>query len=468
MASVLRYTPGMRRSGIRLVAIAVGLSLLFEGIPVQALDTPPFSDMATSYYGYQENVAYLKAKGAIEGRPDGLFHPKDTVNRAEFLKLVFSSKVDTEPVAGDCFADVPADAWFAPFVCAAKRRGIVKGYKVGSREIFQPEQPIVFSEAIKMVVLAYGEEVSEPKGEFWYKPYADSLDEHKILERWSYVPWDPINRERAADLIARFVKHDEDRLQPNLSPGCGKNETTPSLKVTVRGIERSYLLTKARTANSNTPSPLMIAFHGRTNSNAQIRNYFGLDKAATKYFIAYPAALSNGKGSFNWSEGGDKAAELRDFELFDGIVKQLGESYCIDMNRIFVVGHSLGGWFANSVACARGGIVRGSATVGGSTTMSNCSGPSAAMIINNPKDTLSSHPEATKMRDIRITENTCSYTTRTVEPAYLSCIQYSNCTQNPVVFCPHTNDYERDGTYYPHVWPQGTASAMVKFFDSLQ
>ena len=89
------------------------------------------------------------------------------------------------------------------------------------------------------------------------------------------------------------------------------------------------------------------------------------------------------------------------------------------------------------------------------------------MIINNPKDFLSSQGEAIIMRDIRILENTCSYVTRTVEPTSLSCIQYASCTENPVVFCPHTVDYERDGTYYPHTWPQGTASAMVKFFDGL-
>ena len=132
--------------------------------------------MEKSWYGYQENVAYLIGKGSINGYPDGLFHPKDTINRAEFLKLVFRSKGAVEPVTDDCFDDVPADAWFAPFVCAAKRRGIVSGYTAGSRQVFKPGQPILFAEAIKMAVLSYGNETVEGRGEQWDKPYLHVLN----------------------------------------------------------------------------------------------------------------------------------------------------------------------------------------------------------------------------------------------------------------------------------------------------
>ena len=423
--------------------------------------------MTTSWFGYQDDVTYLKDKGSIEGYPDGLFHPQDTVNRAEFLKLVFRSKGAPEPVTQDCFADVPADAWFAPFVCAAKRRGIIEGYNVGSRRIFKPEQPILFAEAMKMAVLSYGNEVAPGRGAFWYVPYVEKLDQEKILRSSSYIPWDPITRERAADLIARFVRHDEDRVIGNLSPGCGKAARSPSLTLSVNGQDRTYLLTTARNADFRTPSPLIIAFHGRTNSNAQVRQYSGLDRATTNSFIAYPAALSNGNGSFSWSDPGDKAQELRDFAFFDAIVREIGTSYCIDMDRIFVVGHSLGAWFANSVACARGGVVRGSATVGGSTTMKNCTGPVAALIINNPKDTLSPETTAETMRDIRAAKNTCRTPIAKTEPASLSCQRYSGCAENPVVFCPHSVDHDHDGLYYPHVWPPGAADAIVKFFDGL-
>lgn len=466
IASTMLIAMGRQHVRYSWVWIVLLCGLLFPFAQAAASATP-FPDMERSWFGYQESVAYLKAKGSIGGYPDGFFHPDDTVNRAEFLKLVFRSKGAAEPVAEDCFADVPADAWFAPFVCAAKRRGIVSGYAVGSRRIFKPEQPIIFAEAIKMAVLAYGSEITEDSGEHWYQPYVDALDRQQILARWSYVPWAPITRERAADLIARYVRHDEDRVIPNLSPGCGKSPRNPSLTLSVGGQERSYLLTQPSRADANIPLPLIVAFHGRTNGNAQVRAYFGLDRVASDFFIAYPSGVANGNGSYSWSDPGDKARELRDFALFDAIVREVGESTCIDMDRIFVVGHSLGAWFANSVACARGGVVRASATVGGSTTMQQCTGPSAALIINNPKDTLSSATTAETMRDIRIAENTCSAVSAKVEPSSLSCMRYADCPLNPVVFCPHTIDSDHNGAYYPHVWPDGTAQAMVNFFEGL-
>jgi polyhydroxybutyrate depolymerase len=417
--------------------------------------------MEHSWYGYRESVSYLQKKGSISGYPDGLFHPKETVNRAEFLKLVFRSRGNPEPVSGECFSDVPEDAWFAPFVCAAKRRGIIQGYAVGSRILFKPEQPIVFAEAVKMAVLAYGSDIAEGSGEYWYKPYIADLDRQNILSSSSYIPWAPISRERASDLIARFVRHTEDRIIANHSPGCGKTERNAATTLTVGDLERSYLLTKPGRYESTKPAPLIIAFHGRTNSNEQVRKYFGLDRSADGYFIAYPAAIANAAGtSFSWSDP-------RDIDFFDSIVEELAESYCIDMDRIFVAGHSLGAWFSNTVACVRGGVVRASATVGGSTTQKNCAGPSAAMILNNPKDTLSSHTTAATMRDIRGKTNACGGASTPVDPAEFSCVQYSDCPENPVVWCPHTIDTERDGTYYPHVWPKGTAEAMVEFFEGL-
>lgn len=460
------FSKASRAGVLRICASLILFSLLSSPVAGSA-EGAAFPDMQHSWFGYQESVAYLVQKGSIEGYADGNFHPRDTVNRAEFLKLVFRSRGPAEPVAGDCFADVPADAWFAPYVCAAERRGIVKGYDVGGRSLFRPEQPIIFAEAVKMVLLAYGTDVAPGAGEHWYIPYVEWLDAQTILSGRSYNPGDEITRERAADLIARFVRHDEERVIGNLSEGCGKTPRLPYVTLEVGGMDRTYLFTHAKKVTPGKPSPLIIAFHGRTNSNEQVRKYFGFERAAEEYFVAYPAAIQNSNGTFSWSNPNDKASELRDIAFFDAIVKEISTAYCIDMDRIYVAGHSLGAWFANSVACARGGVVRGSATVGGSATISNCTGPTAALIINNPKDSLSPHSGAEKMRDVRIVENVCSSPTRSVEPSSLSCQQYSSCLENPVVFCPHTIDKERDGTYYPHTWPQGTAEAMVGFFDEL-
>lgn len=447
----------------RVLASLVMVSL---ALPASAAGSPPFPDMANSWVGYQDAVSYLVGKGSIEGYPDGTFGPKKTVNRAEFLKLVFRSRASTDPTSGDCFADVQADDWFAPYVCAAKRRGIVNGYKVGSRYLFKPDQPINFAEAVKMVLLAYGSEVEEGRGEKWYLPYAEELDRHEILASSSYIPSSPLTRERAADLIARFTRHNEERQLGNRSPGCGKDPVDPPLTLDVDGVGREFLLAKPRSVSADRPAPLIIAFHGRTNSAEEVRSYYGFERSASDYFVAYPKGLPNGSG-FNWAMPNDSGTQLGDVAFFDALVKQLGESYCIDTDRVFVVGHSLGAWMASAVACARGGVVRGSAVVGGAVTLKNCLGPTAALIINNPKDASSPQKTAEAMRDVRVAVNHCSQTTQPAEPASLSCAQYEGCGANRVVFCPHTVDEDRKGNYYPHQWPEGTGKAILEFFGKL-
>lgn len=453
----------MLRTVTRVTSAFLAFAIAF---PAAAAD-PPFPDMAKSWYRYVESVKFLTDKKVIGGYPDGTFKPNAVINRAEFLKLVFAARSGTEPGGSECFRDIPVDSWYGPYVCAAKRRGIVSGYKDGT---FKAEQPVNNAEAIKMLLLAYyGHDVEDRAGEKWYEPYVSLLDRGDILPRSSYVPWAPLSRERAADLIVRVLRHDEERIVPMMSPGCGKAEVenVPTI-VTVNGVERNYLLTMPRRYTSREPSPLIIAFHGRTNSNERVRSYMGLDRAGENYFIAYPAGIDTGKGSFNWSDPGDKGANVRDVAFFDAMVKQIGERYCVDLDRIFVAGHSLGAWMANTVACARGGVVRGSATVGGNSVLTDCPGPSAAMILNNPKDTLSPHKSAELVRDQRMKENACSDRNAPVEPSAFKCVAYEGCNMgSPVLWCPHEIDHERNGTYYPHTWPEGTGEAMIKFFDDL-
>ncbi len=449
-----------------LVSLVSVLAIVFSGIslPVHA-GPPPFPDMAKSWFGYQDAVSYLVQKGSINGYPDGLFHPQETINRAEFLKLVFRSRGAVEPVAGNCFDDVPEDAWFAPFVCAAKRRGIVQGYETGTGSVFKPSQPVVFAEAIKMALKAYGGEVKEVVGEKWYEAYALELDRSGILSRHSYIPWDPLTRERAADLIARFILHEEDRVIMSRSPGCGKTLPAPPTSVPVNGVDRSFFLTVPRGYIAHEASPLIVAFHGRTNSNEQVRSYIGIDKAAQEFFVAYPAAIRSPQGSFSWNSTGD----ARDLAFFDALVYEVASRYCIDMDRIFVVGHSLGAWFGNSVACLRGGVVRASGTVGGSSLMTDCAGPSAAMLINNPHDEFSPSAAAELVRDIRLRENGCQAQSESVQPDALKCRLYKDCDGgNTVTWCPHELDHDPRGVYYPHNWPREAAPAIVQFFRTFE
>jgi polyhydroxybutyrate depolymerase len=450
----------------RCAAICSIIAIQICAVPGAFAAPLPFHDMERTWFQYREAVQFLKDREVIHGDPEGTFRPRDPINRAEFLKLVFAGLGGGTPVQGACFSDVPADAWFAPFVCAAERRGIVGGYPDGT---FQPARTVNVAEAMKMILKAAGKEIPERRGEKWYAPYVEEFDDPGILPAHSFLPWAELTRERAADLLYRFVRYNEDRIVLSHSVGCGKPAGTPPSAVTVLGAQRSYLLTVPDDYVSQEAAPLIIAFHGRTNSNEEVRSYYRLDREFDDAFIAYPAALENGNGSFSWADPGNTAYEIRDIAFFDAIVEQLAEQYCIDMDRIYVVGHSLGAWMANSVACVRGGIVRASATVGGDSVITDCAGPTAAMIMHNPHDTLAPFSGAERVRELRTKTNACTWDTAPAEPEEFKCVRHTSCnTGGTVIFCPHELDTDSRGDYYPHQWPRNTASAIADFFQDLR
>jgi polyhydroxybutyrate depolymerase len=194
----------------------------------------------------------------------------------------------------------------------------------------------------------------------------------------------------------------------------------------------------------------------------------GLDKNITDSFIAYPAAIQNANGTYSWADPGNKAREIRDIAFFDAVIETLAKNYCIDMDRISVVGHSLGAWMANTVACVRGDVVMASATVGGDSVQTTCAGPAAAMIIHNPKDTLAPLSGAENVRTLRSNTNACAWETGDVPASALHCVRQAACAGgNTILWCPHTIDTDIRGKFYPHTWPPTAAREIKDFLQSI-
>lgn len=450
----------------RVIVALIVIQVMTPMVPKMEAAPLPFPDMEWSFYRYKDAVQLLKDRRIVQGNPDGTFRPKDTVNRAEFLKMLFAEDRDIIDPDRRCFSDVNPREWYAPYVCTAKLRTIVEGYPDGS---FKPGAPMNMAEAMKMAMGVYGLHVQEIDGTAWYTPYADELNTKGILSSHSYIAWEPVNRERAADLIWRLLRYKEEKFIARQSPGCTAPRGDAPTTVQVFGEDRTYLLNKPRNVSRTEPASLVIAFHGRTNSNEQVRGYYGIDRALSDSYIAYPAALRNSIASFSWANPGDKPGELRDLKFFDTIVETLAAHYCIDMDRISVVGHSLGAWMANSVACVRGDVVLASATVGGDGVNTECAGPASALIAHNPNDNLAPFSGSERVRDMRMKENQCDWSAATSGPAALHCTRYPTCGGNAqVLWCPYTQDRDYRGNYYPHTWPNETASEIKAFLNGLR
>ncbi|PKL37020.1 hypothetical protein CVV38_03995 [Candidatus Peregrinibacteria bacterium HGW-Peregrinibacteria-1] len=422
---------------------------------------------------YRENVVRLAEMGVINGYADGTFRPENKVNRAEMIKIVFAYLEEgAESYGGGCFEDVGGE-WFAGYVCRAKELGIVSGYE---GRFYRPGAEVNMVEALKIVMESFDLPVDGVKeGEKWYIPYMEFAHENDLFSKYGYLPGKSATREEVAFLVDRVgeIQRNESYLyaeRNTASLGCG--QTTPSsppTKFTVRGVERSTITVIPRDYIPSEQVAVVFAFHGRTNSNERVRSYYGIEKADFKKAIfIYPAGIQRASG-YTWSDGGDAPGNLRDYEFFDVILEEVASKYCVNMDEIYAVGHSLGGWFTNSLACARGDVLKGVASLGGSRTNSSCTGPVAVMQWHNPNDALASFSSGEVARNWFLDQNQCSREAVPVEPAAGSCVLYQGCGDfTPVVWCPHTNDYDSRGQYYTHNWPSFAGKEMLKFFTGLK
>lgn len=112
-----------------------------------------------------EAITYVKDQGIVDGYPDGTFRPDQTINRAEFTKILVGAIANDAEIRA-CY-DQPEpdhwaffermhDGWYAPYVCYAKQHRIIDGYPgaYGFPE-FRPANSINFVEAAKILVKAY-------------------------------------------------------------------------------------------------------------------------------------------------------------------------------------------------------------------------------------------------------------------------------------------------------------------------
>lgn len=257
--------------------------------------------------------------------------------------------------------------------------------------------------------------------------------------------------------------------QAHLSAGCNHvPPLTPPTSVEVGGRVRDLIVAVPDDYDHHRPHPLIIAFHGRTNPNTQVRRYYDLERHASEPTIfLYPSGLPQGDGR-SWWNPGDPSNRLRDYALFDALLLNFGARYCIDLDRVFVVGHSLGASFANSLACARAEAIRGVGTVGGGVSVSDCPSSVAAVVLHNPHDRLVDFAHGLRVRNLYLSMNGLDGPAVPAPPHALNCRRYGGPrAYYPVLWCPHTQDYTSQGRYYPHTWPQRTGKVIMEFFQSL-
>lgn len=118
-----------RAEALKMITLATGLFNKDEIENSAKPENQPFTDVfAAAWYSRYADAA--KKAGIIEGYSDGTFHPEETINLVEALKIFFSSHSDiTLPETPENFyADAGENTWFSKYTSYAGEHGLINIY----------------------------------------------------------------------------------------------------------------------------------------------------------------------------------------------------------------------------------------------------------------------------------------------------------------------------------------------------
>lgn len=163
------------------------------------------------YHPHKEAIKYAIEKEYVHGYPDGNFQPDWTISRSEFLKLVYLSQYREREIR-NCnlrllgFHDVPYHEWYTPYVCFARAEKLIRGYP---DKTFRPLEKITFTEAAKILAIAFGMEGVSDVQDYaikgvWFKPYVDFLAAKKAIPRQVMAFERKLTRGQAVEMLHRL------------------------------------------------------------------------------------------------------------------------------------------------------------------------------------------------------------------------------------------------------------------------
>ncbi|MGL4611406.1 MAG: S-layer homology domain-containing protein [Trueperaceae bacterium] len=428
-------------------------------------------DLSESHY--PEAVRYVVARGVIQSSPLRL---QENVTRAELAVIAYRLAGAAQPGAVRCFSDVPKEAWYNIAVCSLAGQGIISGFEDST---FRPKELVEGADVLKIIMAAFDITLEPTSSETtgsppiitpWYTPYLQLASELGLAN----IEADrPITRDNLAQFIFSLyrlramqqssVANPQSSQRDNAvlsSSGCGKSsEALRELQSS--GVTRSVITALPEAYDAFKPHQLIFAFHGRTSDNAEVQRYYGLEPNPNSILV-YPRGLGDSSG-FSWGDG----ETVTDVRLFDDLLETYASTYCVDLAKVFVVGHSLGASYTTSLGCVRGDRIRAVAALGGGISENVCKSRVAAMILHNPEDNLVPVSEGERARNTFLEQNGLPLEPLPSEPNVFNCSRYgSDGNLYPVIWClqPVSTAF---GEYYPHTWPQGLGTAILDFFGTL-
>lgn len=234
--------------------------------------------------------------------------------------------------------------------------------------------------------------------------------------------------------------------------GCGQpaadaSETWVAKTVDVGDATREWFVWLPANYDPDTPYPVVYQFHGCSSSaNKENNNPPVQDQSGDAAIHVRGRAVDN-----CW----DNSANGPDVAFFDAMVTSVEATWCADVDRRFATGYSSGAFMTHRLACDRGDVLRGVASIAGGIGGNNCNGKVAALLIHDLDDMTVNISASESTRDRHLENNGCDTAAATTPTDHPPCVEYAGCdTGYPVVWCQTAGqDHSRqDGLSAPAFW----------------
>lgn len=241
---------------------------------------------------------------------------------------------------------------------------------------------------------------------------------------------------------------------------CAARDQAQQGSVKHQGRDRSYRLFVPATGSADKPLPLVVALHGGWGTGELMAEQTGLDQAAAKhgFAVVYPDGVSRA-----WNAGSccgkPMEQKIDDVGFVEKLVAKLGESACIDDERVYGTGFSNGAMMTHRIACESPALFNAIAPVAGGPMIDNCPGAAAipALLIVGKEDERipwqggmfkeNYRPSIADQVKVLAKRNRCDDNVAKAASLGGGCEKRSGCAQGAVQWCV------LDGV--GHQWPGG-------------
>lgn len=158
--------------------------------------------------------------------------------------------------------------------------------------------------------------------------------------------------------------------RPPASPPVSAAVSIPGTLVIPLG-NRPFHLYVPRSYAKGRPAPLIVAMHGYSSKSSDLMSYFGLSAQAEQrgFLFALPDGTVDQAGNEFWNASDACCnfyqSDVDDSAYLSQLIDTVKRLYTVDSARVFVMGHSNGGFMTHRMACQHADQITAIAAVAG-------------------------------------------------------------------------------------------------------